>query len=63
VVSVQSMDPRSQHESTYTPLTDLDLLLTEADREDLELSTPRPADPALDADDIDQQILAGLVAP
>jgi hypothetical protein len=57
------MDARSQYESTHTTLADLDLLLAEADRDDPQLSTPLREDPTLDADDIDQQILAGLVTP
>jgi hypothetical protein len=61
-VSVHGMDPRSRYESTNTTLADLDLLLAEADREDPYLSLPRDVSTS-DADDIDQQILAGLVTP
>jgi hypothetical protein len=57
------MDPRSQYESTHTTMADLDLLLAEADREDPFLTTPPRLAPARDEDDIDQQILAGLVTP
>jgi hypothetical protein len=57
------MEARSQYESTHTMLADLDLLLAEADREDQELATPLREDPTRDADDIDQQILGGLVTP
>jgi hypothetical protein len=57
------MDPRSHSERTHTTLADLDLLLAEADREDPYLSTPLRADAPQGADDIDQQILAGLVTP
>jgi hypothetical protein len=57
------MDARSQYESTHTTLADLDLLLAEADREDPELATPLREDPTRSAEDIDQQILAGLVTP
>ena len=60
------MDPRTLHERTNTTTTtmaDLDLLLAEADREDPYLSTPLREDVTRDADDIDHQILAGLVTP
>jgi hypothetical protein len=59
------MDPRTLHERTITTTTtaDLDLLLAEADREDPYLSTPLREDVTRDAEDIDQQILAGLVTP
>ena len=60
------MDPRTLHERTNTTTTtmaDLDLLLAEADREDAYLSTPLREDVTRDADDIDHQILAGLVTP
>jgi hypothetical protein len=62
------MDPRSLRESTHTTLSDLDLLLAEADREDEPyLSVPAPEATAArdtdDIDDIDDQILAGLVTP
>lgn len=63
--SVFGMDPRTLHERTKTTTTmaDLDLLLAEADREDPYLSTPLREDVTRDADDIDHQILAGLVTP
>jgi hypothetical protein len=54
------MDPRSQYEITATP-ADLDQLLAEADREDLELSTPLREDVTRDEDDFDDRILAALV--
>jgi hypothetical protein len=57
------MDPRSFHESTHTTMADLDLLLAEADREDPFLTTPQREDVAYDADDIDREILGGLVTP
>jgi hypothetical protein len=57
------MDARSQYESTHSVLADLDLLLAEADREDPELATPLREAPTRDAEDINQQILAGLVTP
>jgi hypothetical protein len=57
------MDPRSLYESTHTTMADLDLLLAEPDREDPYLSTPLRADVTRDADDIDHQILGGLVTP
>jgi hypothetical protein len=60
------MDPRTLLERTNTTTTttaDLDLLLAEADREDPYLSAAPRADIARDADDIDHQILAGLVTP
>jgi hypothetical protein len=55
------MDPRSPYESTQTTPADLHVLLSEADREDLELSTPLRENVARDADDIDARILAALV--
>jgi hypothetical protein len=57
------MDPRHLSESTDTIGADLDLLLAEADREDPYLSTPLREDVTRDADDIDHQILGGLVTP
>ena len=63
MASVSPMDARSQYESTHTTLADLDLLLAEADREDPELATPLREAPTRDAEDIDQQILGGLVTP
>jgi hypothetical protein len=60
------MDPRTLYERTNTTTTtmaDLDLLLAEADREDPYLSAPLGEDVTRDADDIDHQILAGLVTP
>jgi hypothetical protein len=56
------MDPRSLHESDTT-MADLDLLLAESDREDPYLSTPLREDAPQTADEIDHQILAGLVTP
>ena len=44
-------------------MADLDLLLAEADREDPFLTTPQREDVAYDADDIDREILGGLVTP
>jgi hypothetical protein len=61
--SVSRMDPRTLHEHPKTTMADLDLLLAEADREDPYLSTPLREDVTRDADDIDHQILAGLVTP
>jgi hypothetical protein len=64
--SVNGMDPRTLYERTNTTTTtmaDLDLLLAEADREDPYLSVPPREDVTRDADDIDHQILAGLVTP
>jgi hypothetical protein len=58
---VPAMDPRSPYESTETTPADLQRLLTEDDREDLELSTPLRQNVARDADDIDARILAALV--
>ena len=63
LVSVRGMDPRNLYESTDTINADLDLLLAEADREDPDLSTPLREDVTRDADDIDHQILGGLVTP
>jgi hypothetical protein len=57
------MDTRSHHESDTTMLADLDLLLAESDREDPYLSTPLREDAPQTADEIDHQILAGLVTP
>jgi hypothetical protein len=57
------MDPRSQYESTHTTMADLDLLLAESDREDPYLAFPQRDETASGADEIDQQILAGLVTP
>jgi hypothetical protein len=57
------MDPRSLHESDTPALADLDLLLAESDREDPYLSTPLREDTPRTADDMDHQILAGLVTP
>jgi hypothetical protein len=57
------MDHRSLHESDTTTLSDLDLLLAESDRDDPYLSTPLREDAPQTADDIDHQILAGLVTP
>ena len=62
-VSVKDMDPRSFSESTHTTMADLDLLLAEADREDPYLTTPPREDKTYDADEIDHQILGGLVTP
>ena len=61
---MRDMDPRSFHESTHTTMADLDLLLAEADREDPYLTTAPPRDDVThDADEIDHQILGGLVTP
>jgi hypothetical protein len=60
------MDPRTTQDHLYgstTTTADLDLLLAEADREDPYLSTPLRDDFTRDADDIDDQILGGLVTP
>jgi hypothetical protein len=54
------MDPRSLSEPTHTTLADLDLLPAEDD-DDYTLSMPE--DVTRDSEDIDAQILAGLVAP
>ena len=57
------MDPRRLHESTtHTTMADLDLLVAESDRDDPFLLAPQRED-ARDTDDIDDQILAGLVTP
>jgi hypothetical protein len=56
------MDPRSPYERTHTT-ADLELLLAESDREDPYLTTPVREDVPRDGDDIDQQILGGLVTP
>jgi hypothetical protein len=65
VASVPAManDPRTQPETSFTTMADLDLLLAESDREDPYLTPARPerADEAEAA--IDDQILAGLVTP
>ena len=63
LASVRAMDPRSLYESTDTTTADLDLLLAEADREDPYLTTPPREDVSSDADEIDHQILGGLVTP
>jgi hypothetical protein len=57
------MDSRSLYERTDTTTADLELLLAEADREDPSLSTPLREDVTRDAEDIDHQILGGLVTP
>jgi hypothetical protein len=57
------MDPFTQYESTHTTFADLDLLLAEADREDPILAAPRRDELERDEDQIDHQILAGLVTP
>ena len=57
------MDPRLLFENTHSQMADLELLLAEADREDPYLSTPLREDLTRDADDIDHQILGGLVTP
>jgi hypothetical protein len=57
------MDPHSLFENTHSQLADLELLLAEADREDPDLSMPLREDVTRDADDIDHQILGGLVTP
>jgi hypothetical protein len=56
------MDPRSYSEPTTTTLADLDLLPAEDD-DDGYLTLSMPEDVTRDSDDIDAQILAGLVAP
>jgi hypothetical protein len=63
LVSVRDMDPRSLYERPEVTTADLDLLLAEADREDPYLSTPLREDVTRDADDINDQILGGLVTP
>ena len=62
VVSVSHMDPRSYSEPTHTTLADLDLLPAEDD-DDAYLTLSMPEDVTRDSEDIDAQILAGLVAP
>lgn len=42
---------------------DLELLLAESDREEPFLVTPRRTDPEKPHEEIDEQILAGLVTP
>ena len=42
---------------------DLELLLAESDREEPFLHTPRRPDPQEPREEIDEQILAGLVTP
>ena len=48
-----------------TPIrdADLELLLAESDREEPFLLAPRPARPQEPREEIDEQILAGLVRP
>ena len=57
------MDPRTPITITQTTPADLAMLLAEADREDPDIATPLRDDVTvtLDADDIDERILAGLV--
>ena len=47
---------------TFTD-ADLELLLSEADRDDPILSAPRPGDAGEARESLDSQILAGLVSP
>jgi hypothetical protein len=56
-------DPKPQRETSFTTMADLDLLLAEADREDPYLATPLREDVTRDADDLNDQILGGLVTP